>query len=343
MRRTAPSPGNSKPKIAPPAETVTVTVRSTAPPAPLHLNVNVLVTLSGPRVSLPDTALLPDQAPEAAHAVAFVEIQLNIVEAFALTVAGTALSVSVGAALATVTVAEPPALPPAPVQVREYVLVLVNAAVGWLPIVGLLPDHAPEAVQEFALVDDHAITDEPPLATVAGFAAIDTVGAGDGVGKGEDAGAGDDDCGDAGVLIGAPRSLQAAPTAVNAAIRAAMSRQPRCSRTDVFGTCAPHVVREPAAMIAGATAPPKGGLFSSNPVAASWRAAQESARSIGDQEASCGAARRRYACPNASKMASEVVTQPNTFAKLQSVACRQKSGPAWFIASSTRIGQNSSK
>ncbi len=43
---------------------------------------------------------------------------------------------------------------------------------------GLLPDHAPVARHEVALVDDHVSVEDPPLATDVGFAASDTVGAG---------------------------------------------------------------------------------------------------------------------------------------------------------------------
>ena len=39
-----------------------------------------------------------------------------------------------------------------------------------------MPDHAPEAVQEVAFVEDQASIEDPPLATEVGFALIDTVG-----------------------------------------------------------------------------------------------------------------------------------------------------------------------
>ncbi len=42
----------------------------------------------------------------------------------------------------------------------------------------MLPDHAPEAVHEAALVDDQVSVEDPPLATDAGFAVSDTVGTG---------------------------------------------------------------------------------------------------------------------------------------------------------------------
>ena len=61
-------------------------------------------------------------------------------------------------------------------------LELVNAPLDWLPEVALLPDHAPEAVQEVALVEDQVSVEDAPLATDAGFAASDTVGTGGGGG-----------------------------------------------------------------------------------------------------------------------------------------------------------------
>ena len=83
-----------------------------------------------------------------------------------------------------VTVADALAVPPDPLQTRLKVLVLVNAPVGWLPEVALVPVHplAPEAVQEVALVEDQVSVEVAPFATKVGFAASDTVGTGDGGG-----------------------------------------------------------------------------------------------------------------------------------------------------------------
>ena len=85
-------------------------------------------------------------------------------------------------AVVTVTVADALAVPPSPVQASANMLVLVKAPLDWLPEVALLPDHAPEATQEVASVDDQVSVEDPPLATDAGFAASDTVGAGGGGG-----------------------------------------------------------------------------------------------------------------------------------------------------------------
>ena len=43
------------------------------------------------------------------------------------------------------------------------------------PLIALLPDQPPEAVQDVALVDDHVSIDAPPLATVLGLALKPTV------------------------------------------------------------------------------------------------------------------------------------------------------------------------
>ncbi len=60
-------------------------------------------------------------------------------------------------------------------------LVFVNAPLDWLPEVPLAPDHAPEAEQEVAFVEDQVSVEDPPLVTDVGFAARDTVGADGGV------------------------------------------------------------------------------------------------------------------------------------------------------------------
>lgn len=46
------------------------------------------------------------------------------------------------------------------------------------PLMALLPDQAPEAVQEVALVADHVSVEAPPLATVLGLALRMTVAVG---------------------------------------------------------------------------------------------------------------------------------------------------------------------
>ncbi len=54
----------------------------------------------------------------------------------------------------------------------------MSALVDDEPLVALAPDHAPEAVHEVALVDDHVSVELAPLATVLGLALRLTVGTG---------------------------------------------------------------------------------------------------------------------------------------------------------------------
>ena len=73
---------------------------------------------------LPEVALVPDQLPEAVHAVALVDDQVNVEEAPLAIDVGFAASDSVGnggggGVADTATVADALALPPAPVQVSE--------------------------------------------------------------------------------------------------------------------------------------------------------------------------------------------------------------------------------
>ena len=55
----------------------------------------------------------------------------------------------------------------------------MSAPVDWVPLVPLLPDQPPEAVQAVALVEDHVSIELPPEAIVLGPALMVTVGAKD--------------------------------------------------------------------------------------------------------------------------------------------------------------------
>lgn len=55
----------------------------------------------------------------------------------------------------------------------------VNAPVDWEPCVARLPDQAPEALQEVALVEDQLRVALPPLETALGPTLKSTVGAAD--------------------------------------------------------------------------------------------------------------------------------------------------------------------
>jgi len=161
--------------------TVTVTERLMLPPAPEHPSVKVLVAPSAPVACEPDVDFVPDHALDAVQLVAFVDDQFSVDACPCVTVVGVALNESVGAG-ATVTVTESLALPPAPEQVSEYERVEFIGPLGWFPVVDFVPDHAPDAVQLVAFVDDHAISELSPDAMVVGLALNETVGAGGGGG-----------------------------------------------------------------------------------------------------------------------------------------------------------------
>lgn len=133
--------------------TVTVTDALALPPAPVQLSEKALVAARAPVARLPEVAFAPDHAPEAVHEVALVEDQVSIDEPPLATEAGLAVNETVGVGR-TVTIADALALPPAPVQVSENVVLAPSAPVDWLPDVPKLPDHPPEAIHEAASVDD---------------------------------------------------------------------------------------------------------------------------------------------------------------------------------------------
>ena len=125
----------------------------------------------------PDSGLLPDQAPEAAQAVTFVEDHVSVEAPPELTVLGAALSVIDGGDPETVTVAVCVAEPPAPVQVNSYSVVLESAPVDVVPLVAIVPCQPPEAVQVVAFSALQLRLDVPPAATVVGVAPSLTTGA----------------------------------------------------------------------------------------------------------------------------------------------------------------------
>ena len=118
----------------------------------------------------PLSALLPLQPPEAVQALAFVADQVSVELVPIVTELGAALSVTAGALLETVTVADCVADPPAPVQVSSYSVLLVSVPVDIVPLVGTLPCQPPEAVQAAVPEDFQVSAELPPLATVVGAA-----------------------------------------------------------------------------------------------------------------------------------------------------------------------------
>ncbi len=133
--------------------------------------------LSEPVDIEPLVASLPDQAPEAVQEVAFVEVQASVELAPLATVLGLTVKRTVGVGDVTETVADCAALPPAPTQVSVYVAAALSAPVDDEPLMASVPDQAPEAVHEVALVADQLNLALAPLTTVPGLAVSVTVGA----------------------------------------------------------------------------------------------------------------------------------------------------------------------
>ena len=115
--------------------------------------------------------LEPLQLPDAVQAVASLLDQVKVEEAPDFTLLGVALSVTIGALLETVTVADCVADPPAPVQVTSYSVVLVRTGVCHTALVGTSPRQLPTmATQAVAFADFHVRVDLPPLPMVVGEA-----------------------------------------------------------------------------------------------------------------------------------------------------------------------------
>jgi hypothetical protein len=161
------------------ADTVTVADCDAEPPVPVHASVNLVVADNAAVLAEPFIGSDPLQPPDAVQAVALVADQVSAEAPPLATVLGLAASVMAGAAWVTETVADCVALPPVPVQVSPKVELAVRAPVDCEPLAALVPDQAPEAVQEVALMADQVSVELPPLATVPGLATKVTVGAGD--------------------------------------------------------------------------------------------------------------------------------------------------------------------
>jgi hypothetical protein len=110
---------------------VTVTLDSPVPPAPVQVRVKVVAVVSAAVLWLPAVALVPLQPPDAVHAVAFVEVHVNVLVPPLLTEVGAADNVTVGAGVEPVmeTEALACAVPPAPVQLSVKEVLALNAPV----------------------------------------------------------------------------------------------------------------------------------------------------------------------------------------------------------------------
>jgi hypothetical protein len=148
------------------------------PPVPVHAIPYAALAVRAPVDCEPLIALVPDQAPEPVQDVAFVAVHVKVELRPLAIELGLAEIEMVGAGELTDTVADCVAVPPVPVQLREYVALALSAPVGCEPLTAFVPDQPPEAVQEVALRADQVNVEPLPLATVLGLAAKVTAGAG---------------------------------------------------------------------------------------------------------------------------------------------------------------------
>jgi len=126
---------------------------------------------------VPCMALDPDQAPAAVQAVALLDDQLRVEALPGETVLGAALMATPVGGSVTETVADWLALlPPNPAQVRVNTELAPMGPTDCEPLIGLAPDHAPEAVQAVPWLEDQVRTTEPPLVTELGVAEMLTAG-----------------------------------------------------------------------------------------------------------------------------------------------------------------------
>jgi hypothetical protein len=166
--------------------TVTVAVAALlAPPAPLQVNEYVVLAVSAPLDTLPLVACAPANVPPVpVQAVALVELHVSLEAPPALTAAGLALSVAVAGGVTAVTVTVTVAgllLPPAPLQVNEYVVVAVSAPVETLPLIAPPANVPPEPLQAVELVELQVSVVALP-AVIEVWAALNDAVGGDGCG-----------------------------------------------------------------------------------------------------------------------------------------------------------------
>ena len=157
--------------------TVMVTDCEADPPGPVQLRVKMVAAVIAPEV-VPGllVGFDPVQPPLPVQVVAFEVLQVRVVVPPDATTVGAALNEIVGAGDDTVTVAVAEPEPPAPVQSSVNDELALNDEIDSVPLVAFEPDHAPEAVQDVALVLLHVRVVELPAATAVGFAASVTVG-----------------------------------------------------------------------------------------------------------------------------------------------------------------------
>jgi hypothetical protein len=112
------------------AAIVTVTVATgLAPPGSVHVSEKVVSAVSAPVVWVPLVATGPLQPPEAVHAVASVELHVNVDAPPLATDVGAAAKVAAGTGSTATVVVAAVLVPPAPLQVSEKTVSLSSVPV----------------------------------------------------------------------------------------------------------------------------------------------------------------------------------------------------------------------
>ena len=146
------------------------------PPGPVHVRVYVVPAVSAPVLCCPVVGFGPDQPLDAVQTLALAAFQASVADAPLDTVLGLADRLTLGVADFTETVADWEADPPGPVQVTVKVVLPFRAPDDWEPVMGLLPDHPPDATQAVAPAADHDSIDAWPELMVLGLAVTLIVG-----------------------------------------------------------------------------------------------------------------------------------------------------------------------
>ncbi len=163
--------------------TLTLTVCDPLPPAPVHVNVKLVVADKTPVVAEPLVASAPLQPPLAVQPVALLEDQVRVEASPVAMLPGLTESDTVGnggggggggTAATTVTVLD--CVPPSPVHDNVKLVGADRVPVAAEPLVARGPLQPPLAVHAVALLDDQTRVDPSPAATLAGLADSDTVG-----------------------------------------------------------------------------------------------------------------------------------------------------------------------
>ena len=157
--------------------TVTATVAMLlVPPDPIQVKEYSVVAATAPVSWLPLVASVPLHPPVAAHEVALLDVHVSVDVAPCETVVGFAVSVTAGRGATLMMAVATLLVPPVPLQIREYEVVVVSGPMVRLPLGARAPLQPPDAVHDTASVEFQVSMEMSPLATAACAALRDTVG-----------------------------------------------------------------------------------------------------------------------------------------------------------------------